>query len=177
MNDTKLTHIMVDLETLGTRPGSAIFSIGAIKFKDNKIIGEFLGNPSLESNIDNGLTLDPHTIRWWMAQDDKARSQFENATGELKGVLKDFSTWAGPAKNLAMWGCGSDFDNALLAEAYKRCEMQVPWNFWNGRCYRTIKEMFPDIEPTFVGVKHNALDDAMAQAHHLIKIFKEHGFS
>ncbi len=169
MNDTKLTHIMVDLETLGTRPGSAIFSIGAIKFKDNKIIGEFLGNPSLESNIDNGLTLDPHTIRWWMAQDDKARSQFENATGELKGVLKDFSTWAGPAKNLAMWGCGSDFDNALLAEAYKRCEMQVR--------YRTIKEMFPDIEPTFVGVKHNALDDAMAQAHHLIKIFKEHGFS
>ena len=43
------THIMVDIETLGTSPKSVIFSIAAIKIKSNKIAGEFIAHPSVES--------------------------------------------------------------------------------------------------------------------------------
>jgi len=42
----------------------------------------------------------------------------------------------------------------------------VPWDFRQNRCLRTLKNMRPEfmeLEPEFLGVRHNALDDAMHQ--------------
>lgn len=172
------THIMLDIETLGTSPKSVIFSIGAIKIKEGKITGEFLGLPSIESCLDLGLKIEAGTLKWWMKQSDQARLQFSQSTGSIGEILSDFSYWVGASNNLYMWGNGSDFDNSHLAEAYKACKMEVPWNFWNSRCFRTLKGLFPDVEPSLkVGTKHNALNDALVQAHHLIKIFKDNELS
>jgi len=172
------THIMVDIETLGTSPRSVIFSVGAIKIKDAKIAGEFLGNPSIESSLDSGFKIEAKTLKWWMTQSDEARLQFNQSTGSLRETLRDFTYWAGPSKSLYLWGNGADFDNTHLAEAYKACKMDVPWNFWNSRCFRTLKGLFPDSKiPLKVGTKHHALNDALAQAHHLIQIFKDNELS
>ncbi len=72
-----------------------------------------------------------------------------------------------------MWGCGSDFDNVVLANAYTMCGLKAPWNFWNNRCYRTIKARYPEVEFERVGVYHRAVDDARSQALHLMKIEKD----
>jgi|TARA_R110000824_G_scaffold205274_3_gene390051 DNA polymerase III epsilon subunit-like protein len=172
------THIMLDIETLGTSPRSVIFAIGAIKIKDGEIKGEFLGYPSIESSLDIGLSIEAETLKWWMTQNDDARKQFNQNTGKLKEVLSDFSHWCGSARDLYLWGNGADFDNTHIAEAYKACGMSVPWNFWNSRCFRTLKGLFPDSKiPLKVGTKHHALNDALAQAHHLMQIFKDNELS
>jgi inhibitor of KinA sporulation pathway (predicted exonuclease) len=47
--------------------------------------------------------------------------------------------------------------------------MQAPWKFYNDRCYRTLKAMYPHIKmPKRTGTHHNALDDAISQVNHLI---------
>ncbi len=167
---------MLDIETLGTSPKSVIFAVGAVKIKDNKIAGSFLGYPSIESCLDLGLTIEADTLKWWMTQSDDARKQFSEKTGKLKEILSDFNYWCGTSNDLYLWGNGADFDNVHLAEAYKACKMNQPWKFWNSRCFRTIKGLYPDtISPLKVGTKHNALNDALAQAHHLIQIFKDNG--
>jgi exodeoxyribonuclease VIII len=87
----------------------------------------------------------------------------------LTAALAAFSGWLMEQSNLKsvrVWGNGSDFDNAILACAYKAVEQPVPWQFWNNRCYRTIKNLFPSIKMIRGGVHHNALDDAKSQARH-----------
>tara|TARA_R100001440_G_C2512772_1_gene118056 strand:+ start:387 stop:914 length:528 start_codon:yes stop_codon:yes gene_type:complete len=172
------THIMVDIETLGTSPKSVIFSIAAIKIKSNKIAGEFIAHPSIESGLKLGFKVQADTLKWWMFQDEEAREQITNSTSDLPTALNDLRHWMGPNNNLYLWGNGADFDNVHLAEAYKACKMQVPWRFWNSRCFRTLKETFPLSEtPLQVGTKHHALNDALSQAHHLIQIFKDNALS
>ncbi len=50
--------------------------------------------------------------------------------------------------------------------------MEEPWNFWNNRCYRTLKNLHPKIELVRTGVHHHALADAKTQALHLLEILK-----
>lgn len=77
-------------------------------------------------------------------------------------------------ENPLVWGCGSDFDNVILASAYRRCGIDLPWMWWDNRCYRTMKNQFKNCvaEPVRRGIKHNALDDAIHQASHLTLILR-----
>jgi uncharacterized protein YdcH (DUF465 family) len=60
----------------------------------------------------------------------------------------------------------------VLAEFYRLHGMPTPWPYYNDRCYRTVRALYKGKEPPFVrlGTFHNALDDAMSQATHLIKL-------
>lgn len=169
-----LNNVMVDLETMGTRPGSVIVSIGAIEFDPNsaRLGRTFYQTCSLKSAVLNGLFMDPDTVQWWLQQSDEARKEMFEAKGDLKGTLVAFKHWLGHGE-VRMWGCGSDFDNTLLAEAYHRVGESVPWKFWNNRCYRTMKSLFPNVRLEREGTHHNALDDAIHQAKHLQLIMRE----
>jgi len=71
-----------------------------------------------------------------------------------------------------VWGNGASFDNAILANAYHKTHLDLPWQYYNNRCYRTIKNCYPNIKLSRAGTLHKALDDAKSQAMHLIEIFK-----
>lgn len=45
-------------------------------------------------------------------------------------------------------------------------DLELPWKFWNDRCYRTVSAGFPRRQQT--GTHHNALDDAISQTKHLL---------
>lgn len=171
---TGFNDVMVDLETMGTRPGSVIVSLGAIEFDPNtaRLGRTFYQTCSIASSVDVGLAMDPQTVSWWLGQSEDARKELIDAKGDLKSTLLDFSRWLGSTET-KMWGCGSDFDNALLAEAYNRAGEAVPWKFWNNRCYRTMKSLFPKVKLEREGTHHNALDDAIYQAKHLQLIMRE----
>ncbi len=70
-----------------------------------------------------------------------------------------------------IWGNGADFDNVILTSAYKRNDLELPWRYTNNRCYRTLKSLYPEIKLERSGTHHNALDDAISQANHLMSIF------
>lgn len=172
------TNVMLDLETWSTSPNAVITSIGAVKFNLNpdnsggNIIEEFYYRIDPQSCIDIGLEMSVDTILWWLKQSNEARAEFQKPTWNIDVVLTQFSLWlADDPKHIDIWGNGSDFDNVLLANAYKACRKTLPWRYFNNRCYRTLKNLYSTV-PSMVnlGVKHNALDDAKAQANHLIDI-------
>lgn len=169
-----MNNVMVDLETLGTRPGSVIVSIGAVKFGKDGLGEEFYEVVDLDSCIKCDLTMDPGTVQWWMGQSDDARKVFKGEGDSLFNVLSSFTRFIGSSgaaqKNAKLWGNGADFDNVLLAEAYRAVNLEQPWKFYNNRCYRTMKSLNPSIEMQRTGTHHNALDDAKSQAEHLVRI-------
>ena len=167
-----MNNIMLDLETMGSEANSAIISIGAVKFNDTEVTSKFHEIVDLQSCIDAGLNVTASTVLWWMGQSDEARSQFNSDDKiDIRSALNKFSTWVGD--DAIVWGNGANFDNTILANAYNKTRIDLPWKFWNNRCYRTVKNLYPEIKINRVGTFHKAVDDAETQALHLIEIMKE----
>jgi hypothetical protein len=165
------TRIMLDLETLGTAPGSAILAIGAVMFTGGKIEQEFYRRTDLRSSTQAGLTMDPDTVLWWLKQPDEARLEITNEGEHLAHVLQHFYEWVdvNGGAEVEMWGNGASFDNVLLSVAYEKLGLKRPWKYSNDRCYRTVKNLYiGGAEIVRTGTHHNALDDARSQALHLM---------
>ena len=167
-------NIMLDLETMGTGSRSAIISIGAVYFDENGLGEEFYERVGLQSCLDAGLVADASTIMWWMQQSVNARKEFltDYDNQPIGLALVKFTEFCQKGSNNKVWGNGSDFDNAILANAYRTMKMEQPWKFFNSRCFRTLRNLFPDIEIEDIGVAHNALDDAKWQARYAIEALK-----
>lgn len=160
------THCMIDLETLGTRPGSVILQIGAVRFKPCADPGtEIQDQRKWTLHIENqrryGFTIDGETIAWWMRQSDDARALFaERDVCPLKDALEDLSAFA---TGLGIWSHGASFDIPMLEEAYKRYGLRAPWHH---KAVRDTRTLFWLQEPKWPNNqnKHDALADAMCQA-------------
>ena len=161
---------MLDLETLGTEPGCAILSIGAVKFNADGISDEFERGISLKSNSEAGLTIDGDTLDWWTGQDN-----FESVlTGEepLRTALYDFGRFYGDSDEI--WAYSPSFDCAILQSAYEAVDVIKPWHYWDERCCRTLDNLI-DHDIAQEGDEHNALDDARNQARIVIAALEELG--
>lgn len=168
-----MQDIMLDLETLGSSPQAAIIAIGAVAFDiPTRQLGEnFYHVVDLESSVARGGIMDAATCLWWMQQSDTARAALQRPGVAVETALQHFSSWLGmlaPRDEIRVWGNGAAFDNVILASAYRRINGAAPWQYWNDRCYRTVKALHPDVPMQRTGDHHNALDDAISQAHHLI---------
>lgn len=177
---TDPTHVMIDLETLGTDPDAVILSIGAVSFHPHHegVEGEFHARVDLASALRAGLTVTAGTIEWWMTQD---RTQARQALLALPAVpldkaLRDFVQWFGPSSR-PIWGNGAAFDNVILRSAFDRAGIACPWSFWDDRCYRTVKMFTPVVPLARSGLHHDALDDARSQALHLQAIIQQKGLT
>lgn len=167
---------MLDLETMGNGSNATIIAIGAVFFDSENVTREFYVNVDRLSCEDRGMISDASTIKWWSEQSDDAKSALLDNQEDIVDALKMFELWLCglPCKlsDIEMWGNGAMFDNTILGNAYKTCGMSIPWKFWNDRCYRTVKNMYPNVKLERVGTHHNAVDDAKSQANHLISILK-----
>lgn len=167
-----MNNVMLDLETMGQGTNAAIVAIGAVHFTiPEEVLGKFYYVVDLQSCLDEGLEVDGKTVIWWLQQSMAARAELccENPTS-LRSALASFRDWL--PKDSLVWGNGPSFDNAILANAYRKVGMEVPWDFRKERCYRTIRKLAPEMDPEGVGVRHCAVDDAESQARYLIKLFK-----
>ncbi len=170
-----MNNVMLDLETLGSSPGSVIVSIGAVRFSREGLGDRFYRTVDPVSCQRIRLTVDAKTVLWWLGQSEDARREIAKAQTPIEVALLAFSKFL--REDDRVWGNGATFDNVLLSEAYKAADLQRPWSHRNDRCYRTIKNLFgvglaPAPRPE---VEHNALDDAISQATHLIEMAKVHG--
>ena len=162
-------RVMLDLETIGNTPGSAIVAIGAVRFSGDIVNAEFYKRVSLKSCIDLGMTTDAGTVLWWLQQSDAARQEIVKADTTINVALMSFFEFATGTEEV--WGNGADFDNVLLEEAYRLAFMPQPWKWSRNRCYRTLKSLYPHVTVPREGTHHNALDDAKHQHRHLMAIF------
>lgn len=177
--------IMLDLETMGTEPFAPVIAIGAVRFDAGNaatvppaLVQDTFYQPiTLESCLAVGLKPSASTITWWLTHPSvtpEARALFTDARAvPLPNALDAFTDWYNSSED-TLWGNSARFDNGLLAAAYAACGKQVPWLHWNEGCYRTLKNLpaARGIKLVRSGTHHNALDDALSQAHHLCAIVK-----
>lgn len=167
---------MLDLETMSTRSDAAIISIGAVKFWLNVKQTEFTTDQlfykaiDLTSSVEFGLHIDPETIKWWVQQGDTARNVLKT-TNHLEATLNSFSFFV--PENAYIFGNGATFDNVILRNAYRAVKRSYPVSYKYDVCYRTMCKLVdtPPIEK-FEGTKHCAIDDAINQTKHLMRILE-----
>ena len=171
----KYCDVMIDLETMGTAPDAAIVSLGAVEmcFDENQLGDHFFGAISLASAMKANGTVEASTITWWLKQSEQARASITHGA-DLKETLIRFNRWLdyqGTHRTVRLWGNGATFDNVILRSAYAAVDVQPAWRFRGDMCYRTLKNIFSDVAPPErTGVHHNALDDALYQAEHMLCI-------
>lgn len=164
-----MRRIMLDTETLDTASSAVILSIAAVEFDDQNLGRRFHQRIDIDSCLKHGLTVSGNTIAWWMDQSAEARKIFQTPGRPLDRVLIDFATWIDWSQVDEVWANGSDFDGPIVANAYRAIGAgNPPWAYFKLRDYRTIRKMYPKdvvvaatVEPL---VKHDALEDAIAQA-------------
>lgn len=159
-----MTHLSLDIETLGTRPGFMVLSAALVRFDD-------LASTSLNFNWDDqralGLQEDAATHDWWSADErnDAWVASVRDAVPLVPALqhLSAWIAWAAPAGAL-IWCHGAGFDAPIMEELYRRAGLATPWTFWNVRDTRTLYDLAGvDVRQYKQGTPHIALDDAMAQ--------------
>lgn len=174
-------NFMLDLETLGVSPGCTILSIGAVRFDETGVKEKFYIAVTQGSCERAGLVTDPDTVKWWSEQSPEAREAVFNPTDpsciwDALGFFEEWLMHVCPEENeRIIWGNGAAFDNAILTKAYEIVygeRDEAPWTQdRNNRCYRTVKALHPNLPmQKRTGTHHNALDDAISQAEHLITL-------
>lgn len=165
-------HLMIDLETLSTASDAAITQIGLAPFR---IDGEGLAgegkliNVDPQSAIDLGFRIDWSTTHWWMMQSQDARDALPKP-GEglaVDSALVEVATYVRDLRaqhhNLHVWSNGATFDIPILGHAFRVCGMEEPWKYSAARDTRTLAMLAMNALRPDPVVKHNALDDAVAQ--------------
>ncbi len=160
-----MSHLMIDFETLATTPNAQVLSLGAVIERaghDRKEGHWFFSQNNQHRHVD------PATEAWWIKQSNEARMLFDDCATKgisLDQFLDEFTEFIQPAGKLQVWGNGATFDVSIIEHIFRSKGRKIPWQFWNVRCYRTIKACHPSfgLDIPFKGVKHNALDDARHQ--------------
>lgn len=153
-------HFMVDIETYDTKPTAVILSIGAVVITDptQSYYRE------LDPTTQTYRTVSDSTKEWW----SKQPMPIPIGPYSLYAALSDFSGWLQDICKGAepvIWCKGTDFDVAILANAYEQMYLPVPWKYNNIRDCRTV---FKIAQWGPKKAAHNALSDAIDQADDLL---------
>jgi len=170
-------EVMIDLETMSTRDNACIISIGAVKLMTPSastlggIVDQFYVNVTLASCQDVGLHVESRTVQWWSQQSEAARKKLEEDPVHLTSALLQFNNWFGQDSH-PIWANPATFDLTIMGNAYKAANLKEPWEFYDERCYRTLRSLFPNLPYVKPAVPHDAMQDATAQAEHLLKMLR-----
>lgn len=192
-----IINVAVDIESLSLRADAAILSIAAVPFDISpEVSGQADRNPFLKFKDKNfyevinattcalhGMDFDMETVRWWASksEDTKACLLSETPLGIVE-ALSSFHAYLESLKEeyqgeLHIWAQGTDFDIAVLRNAYRNIMpgTPTPWHYKNVRDSRTFITMIlecafgceehpydriPPMPDGEVWVQHSALSDA-----------------
>lgn len=161
-----MTNIVLDLETLDTKPGATVIAIGAWEVESGRhFYHSVVGDKGTESQ---------DTLEFWCRPDlQEARLMLKENPLPVVDALQAFTRWL--PEYCWVWGNGSGFDNVILRECYRRNHMEAPWGFRVDRDLRTLRGLFPlESEPAFEGIPHYALHDARHEARLIQEICEEY---
>lgn len=164
----KYNHVSVDIESLGTKPGCIVLSIGVAGFDLKRKPVRLLDvRIDVLDSLFIGLEADEATLTWWRGQSREAKAALSygeaqraaEAVRELIEVIEARAT-----DDLRVWMKGPSFDGVLLGALAERVGLELPWQYWSERCVRTICEGVPEPVRGDGNVHHSAVDDALHQA-------------
>jgi hypothetical protein len=171
-------NLMLDFETLGTTPDTVVLSLGAVLFNnDGSYVKSEYFKLNVQDQIDKGRKVNIDTVNWWYNQSRESRKVLQPDKWDLsiERFKIEFNAFLikNKVKNesLIVWGNGATFDVSIIENIFS---YNVPWKFWNVRCYRTFDHCFKikDLVKR-EGIYHHALDDALHQANCVIAYYKQ----
>lgn len=172
---TKFNHIMVDIETMAKSSYAVIVSIAGVEFDINtgQTGNTFYTNVDFQSCVKVGLKTDAETVQWWCEQSNEALLALEEHKEPLEVALKMFKKFF-KHNDYQVWGNSARFDLGILENAFEVLNIEIPWNFYNERCVRTLVSFAPEIKKNsnFIGTPHNAIDDCLHQIKYCCAIWK-----
>lgn len=185
-----MVDIIIDIETLGTKPNSPVIEIGACAI--NPRTGDIFSNFSRRVPNEYSFCDFAHgcfdeadddirnTVRWWI--DDPVRRETlmkiisRSICVHEHAPLYEFCDWMIARNveadgNIRVWANGPQFDLVILQSAFDRYGIKRPWICWQERCVRTALEMagYEKGSTSWVerGPRHRALNDARHEARKL----------
>lgn len=169
---------MLDLETLGTRPGCVILTLGAVKFDPYSLKEPGPGiyfRVDVDEQTALGREVQEDTLNWWISQADDIR---EEALGETERVsldtlYRDLNRFLVGANNI--WAQGPLFDFAILENLYRQMGWPTPWQYWQIRDSRTLFGVHGDPRIKGKAGLHNALEDCVSQATAVQQVYNKLG--
>jgi hypothetical protein len=189
-----MIDIIIDLETLGTRPGCPILEIGACAMYTNsgsiyQSFSQTVRQAYTEADVDR-IANDPQyyspsmtgTCKWWLG-DRERRLILLQLIGRRDDAKPGLPEWTAMRRyadwhngltcghrpeDVRVWANGPAFDIAILQEALERRGLERPWVCWQERCVRTALECAGHVRGsvpwTEAGPRHRALCDARHEA-------------
>lgn len=167
-----MDDVMLDLETLGTAPGSVIRTVGAVRFDP------FTGQtgPSLHLAISRedmmclGFRVSTDTERFWARPQNRDADRAIRAMEQLAVIdaLERVEAFLRSPNygEPVIWAQGANFDPVLLESAYRGLRRKAPWGYSAVRDTRTVYALAhgrPASPVRREGVHHTALDDCLHQ--------------
>lgn len=171
--------VMLDLETLSTRPNAVILSIGAVKFDpytDRIDVEEGL---DLRIDVDEqtalGRDVQEETVKWWETQPREVQEAAFGSDGRIrvKDFIRALNKFLVGADNI--WAQGPAFDIVILEDLYRQLGIPTPWQFWQIRDSRTLFGVHGDPRDKNRKGAHNALMDCCYQAMGVQQIYQRQG--
>lgn len=181
--DSTLSHIVIDIETLGLGLRPVIIAIGAVALDEHyEIIGRFYR--AIRGDDQPGRTMDYDTVRWWALKTSPEAQQavFNDHATSLRQAVITFNAWVthhiGADPHVQFWGKGPEFDNVIWREAiatnYPGGNPEIlhkVWTYRNNQSLRTVERLVKSlgitVEVPDTGIAHHALHDAEWEAEYL----------
>lgn len=173
-------HYSLDIETLDTESTAVVLSVGICLFTKEGPIGPML-HVGLDVNeqIAAGRTISHTTFMWWVEQlISMDTSPFPPEAYTVKGALQAIREYMVKAERACgggrrkVWSKGPHFDHVIMESLHKMVGERMYCDYGSVRDQRTFCKQEKLIPLTDVLVEHNALGDAVTQAHHIQQICK-----
>jgi hypothetical protein len=176
MDPQKFPDLSIDIETLGVTQDAVIIQIGVVEFNtDTMSIGDGLVfYPDLEEQYKARRSVDIDALKWWTKTNPALLGDILNSKtinhSEVRARLIDVmilarSYWfKHPAFDLTILDSMYSLNTSLCDSghgAYRKITKDV----------HTLTSSLKVKPPEFVGVRHDALADAIHQAQWVIKCF------
>ena len=165
-----MLHVMIDIETFGTKPWSVIRSIGAVSFDprdpQDTYPHEFYVNVDRVSSEAAGMVVEKSVEEWWTRQSQEAQHAFDGKQETIEDTLDMLSRWYRSTGATTIWAHGSAFDFPILDTAYSFVmNSKPPWHYRRVRDTRSAYHVlgFDYDSMKREGVYHNALADCKHQ--------------
>lgn len=176
-----VSEVMIDIETLSTKPGATILTIGALIFNranNNNYENKFYKRIKIPIDDVSYFDVCENTKKWWKKQNSKCF--YENCENPdrifLKDALKELSKFI-PEKSL-IWANSPSFDCVILENAYRYYDIPIPWEFYNLRDLRTIMDIANVKHRDYSYIKedyktHISINDCIYQTYIIKECYKK----
>lgn len=166
-----MNHLMIDFETLDTKPTAVVLSLGVVLFNKHNILASAKFDFEIAGQMANGRTISPDTIMWWLNQ--KTGRNFVTPTEHYTTTLGKLIHWIQTMRQAhgdfdQVWANDPGFDCAILENLIP---LSIPYQFWQTRSMRTFIQYVGNgvkVQRT-EGMHHDALVDALDQAKYIME--------